>query len=330
MLFEFVNPPGSGISLAGGGIGSSMEAADSESQKLVRLTTVDIHGLSAGEFGTTLASEGRAHSTSIIYGNPDRGNINALGVASEYDFIFGSNQSRDFNPREAWEFEFDTEVELKWIEFESWSDSGAGFTLSSPAFETIEIAHEEGNDDLDEDDIYHLEPGTRVPANTPVKLLMTGSSSSGERSVRIESLAVVPVESSGFADYIAGYPELFDDLALPEADPDGDGLVNLLEYILDRHPGRKESGFLPEITITEAEVSLRFERRASSREDTNQVLQYSTDLSTWTDLPLGSPVDPGVIIGAEAEGMEEVTVLIERSAPPHDHVFLRLSATEVE
>lgn len=67
----------------------------------------------------------------------------------------------------------------------------------------------------------------------------------------------------------------------PNADPDGDGFANLLEFALGLDPRAATTAGLPAISIGTSELIYTY-RRPASRSELTYVVQVSTDLSTWT------------------------------------------------
>lgn len=65
------------------------------------------------------------------------------------------------------------------------------------------------------------------------------------------------------------------------ADPDGDGITNLLEYALDGDPANPASAPLPVASISGLKLQLTFLR---ARSDISYLVQASSDLATWSDL----------------------------------------------
>ncbi|MBX3737115.1 MAG: putative Ig domain-containing protein [Candidatus Didemnitutus sp.] len=65
------------------------------------------------------------------------------------------------------------------------------------------------------------------------------------------------------------------------ADPDGDGLTNLLEYALDLAPKAVSSSGLPAVAKTATDWTFTYSRPAD-RPDISYTVQYSTNLSTWS------------------------------------------------
>ena len=68
----------------------------------------------------------------------------------------------------------------------------------------------------------------------------------------------------------------------PEGDPDGDGIKNILEYVLGGDPRKSSTAFLPKGTIDGTDLVLTYKRSDDSETDTTQAGQWSTDLQTWS------------------------------------------------
>lgn len=124
---------------------------------------------------------------------------------------------------------------------------------------------------------------------------------------------------------------LVGDDRLPSADPDRDGMLNLLEYYLDGEPTAFTAPPVPSATATT--VALTFSRRDDAEADmTGQFLQLSTSLSElgWTDVAI--PAASGEVGG--------VTFTIDENGAGPDHItataakggdskkFLRLKIVE--
>jgi hypothetical protein len=116
------------------------------------------------------------------------------------------------------------------------------------------------------------------------------------------------------------------------ADPDNDGVSNLLEFVLNGNPAQSDSAILPGIETTATQLVLAFERRIDSL-GVEQLVQYGTTLSGWSGLVI--PTAAGALVvcvatidvtmGSET-GQDQVTVSIPRSGP---QLFARLVAREV-
>ncbi|MEO5913683.1 MAG: cadherin-like beta sandwich domain-containing protein [Luteolibacter sp.] len=108
------------------------------------------------------------------------------------------------------------------------------------------------------------------------------------------------------------------------ADPDGDGISNLLEYVLRGDPSATSSAILPTASANGANLVFSFLRLAASAADTSQVFEYSSDMTAWTPVAIVS--SPRVTLGeADAGGNQEVIVTIPRGNSPSLFGRLRVS-----
>jgi len=79
------------------------------------------------------------------------------------------------------------------------------------------------------------------------------------------------------------------------ADPDEDGIDNLMEFVLNGNPSVSNPAILPTLDATGANFVFSFTRRADSAGEVAQVFEYSTDLVDWTTkAPIAIPTTPGV------------------------------------
>jgi autotransporter-associated beta strand protein len=82
--------------------------------------------------------------------------------------------------------------------------------------------------------------------------------------------------------------------ALKTADPDNDGMVNLLEYFLDGTPTSFTAA--PTASTVGSNLSISFKRRDDAEADVAaQFVRVSTDLVTWTDVAI--PAASGTVSG---------------------------------
>ena len=126
--------------------------------------------------------------------------------------------------------------------------------------------------------------------------------------------------------WLASYPALHYS-AGHQTDSEQDGTPLLLEYMLNANPLTPDSAVLPEATISETAITLSFLRHLGSADDSTQVLQYSTDLATWTTLALTGTVAPEVTITSADGDYQLLTVELPISVlnTPQDKLFWRLS-----
>ncbi len=132
---------------------------------------------------------------------------------------------------------------------------------------------------------------------------------------------IVAAPDSGYVNWMSGNPGLSDKTQL--ADPDQDGLSNLLEYVLHGDPRVFSATLLPATTVDGTNFSFQFNRLAASASDTSQIFQYSTDMIHWSDVKITSPTDAGVVIGPpDGNGDQSVAVTVAKGT--HGKMFGRL------
>lgn len=98
----------------------------------------------------------------------------------------------------------------------------------------------------------------------------------------------------------------------PAADPDNDGIENLVEYILDGDPSIPDPSKLPTVDASGANFVFSFTRRVESAADTTQVFEYGSDLTGWTPLNITTPTAPEVTLGTPSAGLQTVTITIPK------------------
>jgi hypothetical protein len=98
----------------------------------------------------------------------------------------------------------------------------------------------------------------------------------------------------------------------PAADPDNDGVENLVEYVLDGDPSVSDPSILPDLDASGANFVFSFTRREESAVDTEQVFQYGSDLTGWTPLNITAPTASEVTLGTPSGGQQTVTVTIPK------------------
>ncbi len=114
--------------------------------------------------------------------------------------------------------------------------------------------------------------------------------------------------------------DLFDEqISGPNADPDGDGHRNLLEFALGGDPNTLERALVMVGLATSGHLEITFRRRSGSGELIYEV-QGSNDLNEWTTLP-GQPIP---IADPDGEGLELVKFTDSASINTSSRRFLRV------
>lgn len=105
------------------------------------------------------------------------------------------------------------------------------------------------------------------------------------------SLAITPAFATwATAQGLAG------DAALATADPDGDGLPNLVEFALGGDPLAADTAQLqPQLTAQDGVIELAFTRAPESVGMADVIVQLSADLTTWTDYATLSDAQTGPV-----------------------------------
>jgi hypothetical protein len=118
------------------------------------------------------------------------------------------------------------------------------------------------------------------------------------------------------------------------ADPDADGIANLLEYFLDGDPKFSDATILPSVAdSTATDFVMKFKRRDDANGDvTVQKFQYGSDLTTWSDLSI--PATAGtynvgavtITVAANGANPDDITVSVPKGA--NTTMFGRISVED--
>ena len=76
--------------------------------------------------------------------------------------------------------------------------------------------------------------------------------------------------------------------ALPTADPDNDGLSNMVEFVLGSDPTKSTTSNLPTAVVSGSNLTFSFPHNANSTAEYNVAVETSTDLVTWTTQSAGT------------------------------------------
>jgi hypothetical protein len=139
----------------------------------------------------------------------------------------------------------------------------------------------------------------------------------------------------GYASWASGFPFEAGVNDGPEQDADGDGIKNVLEYVLGGIPvgaGSADTSILPAPSLTDDDLALTFRRSDISENDTVVKVQWSTDLGIWNDfVTVGSDDDlPAVDVTEDSPSaaLDTVEVRIPRSLAAESKLFGRIMATK--
>ena len=111
----------------------------------------------------------------------------------------------------------------------------------------------------------------------------------------------------------------------PMADPDHDGIPNLLEFVLGGNPTVASRTILPMLTSAGGVWSFEYDRsHLSLPPATLQVVEYGSDLAGWTDVTIPVTSGGGVTITPGALS-DHVNVIVPT---PGDKSFVRLKVTQ--
>jgi hypothetical protein len=119
---------------------------------------------------------------------------------------------------------------------------------------------------------------------------------------------------------------------LATADPDNDGTVNLLEFMLNGNPGVSDPSILPDLDASGTNFVFTFNRRDDSEAGATLLFQYGSDLAGWTNAAIGagsSVVGSATITVVEnGTAPDTITVSVPKSVAVGGKLFGRLSYTQ--
>ncbi len=136
-------------------------------------------------------------------------------------------------------------------------------------------------------------------------------------------LFTVPLEDFANAMTAAG---LVGEDAAFDADPDADGLANGLEWILGGNPASGSLSVSPVLGGDSVNATLTFSRLDLSECSSTIRAQWSSDLATWNDIPVGSISSAGVSVLENGASPDTIVVSVPRSNAAGGKLFLRIGA----
>lgn len=116
-----------------------------------------------------------------------------------------------------------------------------------------------------------------------------------------------------FANWMStNYPGIVAPDNEPGADPDHDGIANLLEYVLQGgDPSVSNPGILPTVNASGSNFVFSYYRRAAAT-GTTQTFEYGSTLSSWT--PVAIPGGLGVNVTDQGGGIDKVEITVAKDA----------------
>jgi autotransporter-associated beta strand protein len=118
--------------------------------------------------------------------------------------------------------------------------------------------------------------------------------------------------------------------------PDNDSLPNVLEWILGGNPlAFDPPSVSPQLTKSGANYVFTFSRDDASEAAAPLIVQHSTNLAAWTDVPIGAdssgPNASGVTVTLAENGVlpDTITVTFPPAAAPQQRLFVRLETVPI-
>ena len=103
----------------------------------------------------------------------------------------------------------------------------------------------------------------------------------------------------------------------PGADPDNDGIDNLMEYVLQGgDPSISTTGTLPTVNASGLNFVFTYYRRAAATTSTTQNFEYSTTLGAGSWTPVAIPGGAGVTVTPDtpSAGIDKVEIIVAKGA----------------
>lgn len=177
-------------------------------------------------------------------------------------------------------------------------------------------------------DLYRVLARNTVPGQVAGELRV----GSFEGTVVVGTNGKVSFLSSDFATWALTYPGLDTPAKrAPGADPDDDGLDNLLEFVVGGNPTSGSGDPVPSVDASGSDFVFSFPRRDDSENQVTLEFQYGSDLGAWTTIPVGSTssvMSPAVVTVTENPSPQDsISISIPKASVPGGKFFGRLKAT---
>jgi hypothetical protein len=135
--------------------------------------------------------------------------------------------------------------------------------------------------------------------------------------------------SSAFTSFVSSYGLDPSTTGAANADPDGDGVPNSLEFVLGGNPTVADNAIQPlalYVTAPDGPVLVyQFDRQTAANAALSSWVEYSSDLTDWT-VAVDGRNGVTVSLAPLTAALEQVTVTIPA---PGSRLFARLRASEL-
>ena len=167
--------------------------------------------------------------------------------------------------------------------------------------------------------------GTLVLDGTIYTSGVFNAANSGGHITGSGSIFVGTPPADPFASWIAtDYPAIVSPNNQPGADPDNDGIANLVEYLLQGgNPSASSTGSLPTVNASGANFIFSYFLRVDAT-GTTQTFLYGSNLSGCIDVAV--PGGSGVTVTSPEIGIEKVEIIVAKGV--NTRLFGRLQVTQ--
>lgn len=160
-------------------------------------------------------------------------------------------------------------------------------------------------------------------------LSFTGTNlNGGDNTVFLDHVRISPV-TDPFSDWmIIHFPAIEAPENAATADPDKDGIANLVEYVLQGgDPSVSSSDILPDLNASGENFVFTYHRRAAAT-GTTQTFEYGSNLSDWTPVAIPGGVGVTVTPNDPGPGIDKVEISVSKDT--ETKLFGRLQVTPSE